>query len=477
MKTMLKTVFSASLALGMDAVVMGLENGVGRFPAMGVNTWNSLRCEGISAAAIKKIADRVVELGFKEKGYEYVNIDDCWSTTRDPTTDELVADPDAFPDGIKAVSDYVHSLGLKIGIYGDRGTLTCAFRPGSQGYEEVDAKTYAAWEIDYLKQDSCFASTDPKVAIQQYALMRDALNATGRPILYSLCGWNAWYAPSSPYYDYEGGASLGNSWRISSDSDDWEHIYAAVQTNAKLANFAKPGAFNDPDMLIGTQEDSAIFLGDRKSRAQFSLWAVLSAPLLLGNNLLLNISQHDLRTYLNEKAIAVNQDPGTPSTGIQGRLIFSNCPEWKILEQNNFHPWFYPIDKANQFLEGATIIVAALVAVGILIADTIGWKVCCFCCCSSSSSSRDGDAYELIRGERDGGEGKRQRGHTYVDEHLAEVPLVRRCGESCGSHGRAMCCESFYEPLKKKYPSSVGITKAMFWIVALGQFTVLRYID
>ena len=240
--------------------------------------------------------------------------------------------------------------------------------------EKLDAQTYAEWDIDYLKHDSCFASTDPKVAIKQYALMRDALNATGRPILYSLCGkfrakreitqiargmkltricsrarrcapprlrwtgWNAWYAPPSPYFDFDGGRTLGNSWRISSDSDDWEHIYAAVQTTSKLARYAEAGAFNDPDMLIGTQEDSAIFLGDHKSRAQFSLWAVLSAPLLLGNNLLLNVSKHDLRTYLNEKAIALNQDPGTPEAGVQGKLVFSNCPEWSILEQNNFHP-------------------------------------------------------------------------------------------------------------------------------------------
>ena len=127
MKKAIAGLVAAAASLGFQtSTVSALENGVGRRPAMGVNTWNSLRCDGISAEAIKKIADRVVELGFKEAGYEYVNIDDCWATTRDPVTSKLVPDPEAFPDGMKAVSDYVHSLGLKVGIYGDRGTLTCA---------------------------------------------------------------------------------------------------------------------------------------------------------------------------------------------------------------------------------------------------------------------------------------------------------------------------------------------------------------
>ena len=130
--------------------------------------------------------------------------------------------------------------------------------------------------------------------------------------------------------------------------------------------------------------------------------------------------------------------------------------------------WFYPIDKANQFLETATLIVGIAVVVGFLLADTIGWKVCCFCCCQGPPPARSREGYELYRGDRDGGEGKRQRGWTYQDEHAAELTMARRCGDSCGSHGRAMCCESIYEPLKRDYPCSVGLTKIAFWIVACG---------
>ena len=179
------------LYLGLSAA---LDNGLGRTPAMGFNTWNVFRCGGVTAAAVVGVADRMVELGLVELGYTYLNIDDCWSNALAPDG-SLVADPVAFPDGIRAVADAVHSRGLKLGIYSDRGLMTCAGRPASGGREAQHARQLASWGVDYLKYDSCWASNRHATAFEEYGRMRDALNATGRPILFSLCGWNAWYAP------------------------------------------------------------------------------------------------------------------------------------------------------------------------------------------------------------------------------------------------------------------------------------------
>ena len=193
---------------------------------MGFNTWNVFRCDGYTAAAILGVADDMVRLGLLDLGYTYLNIDDCWSSQL-AADGSLVPDPIAFPDGIAAVADAVHARGLKLGIYSDRGMLTCAGRPASGGKEVQHARQFASWGIDYLKYDSCWASNRHAVAFEAYGRMRDALNATGRPILFSLCGWNSWYAPE--------GDRLGNSWRIAPDTDEWANIYIAVRTNEGLA--------------------------------------------------------------------------------------------------------------------------------------------------------------------------------------------------------------------------------------------------
>jgi len=217
-------------------------------------------------------------------------------------------DPVAFPQGIKPIADYVHSLGLKFGIYSDRGTLTCAGRPGSQGYESIDARTYASWGVDYLKEDSCNASDDHDTAFQQYGTMRDALAATGRPIYFSLCGWHPWYAPV--------GFSLGNSWRISGDCNVWKDVLNAIDVNAPLTLDARPGGWNDPDMLLGSSSGSAAGLPPNQSRSMFSMWCVMAAPLLIGSHIQ-NLNSWDLQTYSNTELIAVNQDP----LGAQGMRV------------------------------------------------------------------------------------------------------------------------------------------------------------
>jgi alpha-galactosidase len=240
-----------------------------------------------------------VKQGLDKVGYVYVNIDDCWAKSRD-ASGTIVADNVAFPHGIKYVADYVHSKGLKFGIYTDRGTKTCAGRPGSEGYEKKDAMTYASWGVDYLKEDSCYASSDHNTAFQQYGLMRDSLNATGRDIYFSLCGWNSWYAPE--------GWSLGNSWRIAGDCNTWPNVQNAIDVNVPLTNYAKPGGWNDPDMLIGSDPSTAAHLTQTQSRTMFSLWSVMAAPLLIGSNIR-SLNAWDLQTYSNTEVIAVNQDP------------------------------------------------------------------------------------------------------------------------------------------------------------------------
>merc|ERR1719330_144637 len=163
--------FSALWVLCTPAV--SLDNGVGLTPAMGYNTWDDFRCGGINAANVEKIADAFIKYGLDKAGYQYVNIDDCWAVSRNATTGVIIEDPKAFPQGMKAVADYVHSKGLKFGIYSDRGTNTCEGRPGSQGYEVIDAQTYASWGVDFLKEDSCNAPDDHAEAFRQYGLMRD----------------------------------------------------------------------------------------------------------------------------------------------------------------------------------------------------------------------------------------------------------------------------------------------------------------
>jgi len=311
---------------------VGLDNGVGLRPAMGYNTWNDLRCEGVTADAIDAIAVAMVELELAKLGYAYLNVDDCWATATDPSG-ELVADPAAFPDGLPALVESVHARGLRFGLYGDRGWKTCAFRPGSGGLEPAHAAQFARWGVDYLKYDSCWASNDHDAAFEQYGAMRDALNASGRPVLYSLCGWNAWYAPR--------GAELANSWRIAADCDEWANVYVAVRTNEALGQHAAPGGFNDPDMLLGSDPTAPAHLTPRQVQAQFSLWAVMAAPLLIGSRLR-SMPASDLATYSNPEAIAINQD----ALIRQGEVVWSNCPPYAPRDNWWNSPWSMPREVA-----------------------------------------------------------------------------------------------------------------------------------
>lgn len=276
-------------------------------PPMGFNDWNAFGCS-VSAALIEQTADALVATGLRDLGYVNVNIDDCWSLRERDAEGRLVPDPVKFPEGIAAVADYVHSLGLKLGIYGDAGTQTCAGYPGSLGNELVDAQTWAAWGIDYLKYDNCHNQSDGSREdfVARYTAMRTALDAVDRPIVFSMCEWGQ----SQPW---EWAAGIGDLWRTGGDvADNWPSLRSIIAFNSTLAEFAGPGHWNDPDMMeIGNGGMTAI-----EERTHFSMWAMMAAPLIIGTDLRA-ASPETLAILGNEEIIAIDQD----RLGKQGTVI------------------------------------------------------------------------------------------------------------------------------------------------------------
>jgi len=281
-----------------------LDNGVARTPPMGWNSWNKFACKGLNEHVVRATADAIAGNGMKDAGYQYVNIDDCWQTGRD-ANGNIVVDQEKFPSGIKALADYIHSKGLKFGLYTDVGTKTCAGRPGSIGHEYQDAQQYAAWGVDYVKEDWC--NTLPgQNAESSYTLMRDALAATGRPIVFSICEWGK----NKPWL---WAGSVGNLWRATDDIQDcWDckrswggnGVAQIIDLMAPIESYSGPGHWNDPDMLeIGNGG-----MTTEEYRAHFSMWAMFAAPLLVGTDVA-NMSADTKSILLNRAVIAVDQDP------------------------------------------------------------------------------------------------------------------------------------------------------------------------
>jgi len=281
-------------------------------PPMGWNSWNRFGCD-VSEDLIKSVAGAMVSTGMKDAGYEYIVIDDCWQVSRD-ANGNIVADPKRFPLGIKALADYVHSKGLKFGIYSDAGTQTCGGRPGSRGHEYQDALQYATWGVDYLKYDWCNTGTEDAQAA--YTTMTDALKATGRPIVFSLCEWGN-------HKPWLWAKDVGNLWRTTGDITDcwdckkeysmgWTRI---LDLQVGLESYAGPGHWNDPDMLeVGNGGMSAT-----EYKSHFSFWCLLAAPLVAGNDLR-NMSPEIKDILTNGEVLAVDQDP----LGAEGRRIWKN---------------------------------------------------------------------------------------------------------------------------------------------------------
>lgn len=297
---------------------------MGRLPPLGYNTWNDLGCKQLTEGGVLSTARALVATGLRDLGYRYVNLDDCWHDPRgrDPQTGRLREDPGRFPSGLRELGDALHRMGLRFGIYTDRGSRTCAGFPGSLGYEELDADTFAKWGVDYVKEDNCHANTslsDRGTMFQQFGLLRDALNRTGRPMFFSVCGGGDQMPLANlSYYatDPRGGEALANSWRISADCIEWHTCQNAYQIAASLGRVAGPGGFNDPDMLLGSSALAARTLSRARSRTQFGIWAILMAPLLLGSPVG-RLDEYDLETYSNTEVLAVNQD----ALARQGRLL------------------------------------------------------------------------------------------------------------------------------------------------------------
>ncbi len=286
---------------------VALDNGLVTAPPMGFNDWNAFGCD-VDAALIQQTADYFVSSGLKAAGYTYVNIDDCWMTHTRDAKGRLVPDPVKFPKGITGVADYVHAKGLKLGIYEDAGTETCAGYPGSLGHETVDAKTFASWGVDYLKYDNCNNAGSSTTAqyVARYTAMGDALAATGRPIVYSICEWGV----NDPW---TWAGDVGNLWRTTGDiSDNWGSLKSIIDQNAPLGQYARPGAWNDPDML----EVGNAGMTDTEYRTHFALWAMMDAPLLIGTDLR-EATPATMAIYTNKDLIALDQD----KLGVQAQVI------------------------------------------------------------------------------------------------------------------------------------------------------------
>jgi len=299
-------------------------------PPMGWNSWNTFST-GINEQLVMDIADSFVDLGLKDAGYEYIILDDGWMAMERDENNNLVPDPVKFPNGMKSVVDYVHERGLKFGIYNCAGNKTCAGYPGSRGFEFQDAKLYAGWGIDFLKYDWC--NTENINAKGAYQTMRDALYATGRPIVFSICEWG----DNQPW---KWGEEMGHLWRVSGDIVncwDCEHSYGnwsawgiwpIINMRKDIRKYSGPGHWNDFDMMeVGNG------MTDSEDRVHFAMWSLLASPLIMGNDLR-SVSKETLKTLTNKAVIAVNQD----KLGIQG---------YRHINSDEMQIWVKPLAKGE----------------------------------------------------------------------------------------------------------------------------------
>jgi alpha-galactosidase len=299
--------------------------GLAETPPMGWNSWNIYACN-INENLVREVAKAMVDRGLKDAGYEYIVIDDCWHGERD-SLGFIQCDPVKFPSGIKALADYIHSLGLKFGIYSDAGWKTCGGRPGSRGYEFQDALRYAQWGVDYLKYDWC--NTDGLNAEGAYLTMRDALYKAGRPILFSMCEWGnskPWNWAKDTGHMWRTTGDICNKWEGSISNGSWTAWSAMTILDMQdgLREFAGPGHWNDPDMMeVGNG------MTVNEDRAHFSMWCMICAPLIAGTNIQ-KASDETIAILTNHEAISINQD----KLGIQGL---------RVSKQDSLEVWYKPL--------------------------------------------------------------------------------------------------------------------------------------
>uniref|UniRef100_A0A1A8N773 Alpha-galactosidase n=1 Tax=Nothobranchius rachovii TaxID=451742 RepID=A0A1A8N773_9TELE len=355
------------VVVGLSPAAEALDNGLALKPTMGWLHWERFMCNTdcdhdpdncISERLYMQMADVMVKEGWKEAGYEYVCIDDCWPSRQRDTQGRLQADPNRFPGGIKKLADYVHSKGLKLGIYADVGKTTCAGYPGSQGSYEVDAQTFADWDVDLLKFDGCFI--DWKLLGEGYISMSKALNKTGKSILYS-CEWPLYEWPFHQP-NYTAIRETCNHWRNFDDVfDSWNSIKSILDWTALhqdiIVPSAGPGGWNDPDMLV----IGNFGLSHDQEESQMALWAIMAAPLLMSNDLR-NIFPRSKALLLNKHIIEISQD----SLGKQGS---------RTAKTNSFEVWERPLSKGR-----LAVAVLNKQEIGgprrFPISGIPGWKIC-----------------------------------------------------------------------------------------------------
>ncbi|WP_053990893.1 glycoside hydrolase family 27 protein [Mangrovimonas sp. TPBH4] len=302
-------------------------DGLAETPPMGWNSWNTFGTN-INEQLVKDIADKFVELGLKDAGYEYIVLDDGWMAKERDENGNLVPDPVKFPNGMKVVADYVHSKGLKFGLYNCAGSQTCAGYPGSRGYEYQDARSYASWDIDYLKYDWC--NTEKLNAEGAYMTMRDALKAAGRPVVFSICEWG----DNEPW---KWAKDIGHLWRVTGDiincwdcevgHGSWSSwgIWKIIDMRKDIRGAAGPGHWNDLDMMeVGNG------MTDAEDRSHFAMWSIMTSPLIMGNDLR-SASKETIKTLSNKDVVAINQD----ALGIQG---------FRFTNENGIEIWLKPLE-------------------------------------------------------------------------------------------------------------------------------------
>ena len=286
----------AALAL-LAGSASALDNGLGLTPILGFNAWNVFAC-AVNETVMYKTMDAFVSLGLRDAGYRYVSVDDCWVSSRDPVTSKPVADPRTFPSGMAALAAYAHDRNLSFGLYSSNSPTTCAGRPGSFGYEDIDARTYSEWQIDLLKYDNCGSQSQIGPPEHGYAVMRDALNATGRPIVFSACEWavdfpSTWMRP------------VANSWRTTYDiQNTWECVVPHVDWQNVFADFFGPGGFGDMDIL---EVGNGVLTPD-EGKAHLSLWMAMKSPVLIGCDLTTPDCISNVTLFANAEVVAINQD-------------------------------------------------------------------------------------------------------------------------------------------------------------------------
>jgi alpha-galactosidase len=322
----MKKLFVVFMLMNVSVVYAQKFEGLALTPPMGWNSWNTFAVN-INEQLVKDIADQMVASGMKDAGYEYLVLDDAWMAKERDAQGNLVTDPKRFPDGIKAVSDYVHAKGLKFGLYNCAGTKTCAGYPGTRGYEYQDARQYAAWGVDYLKYDWC--NTQGLTAKEAYTTMSKAIKAAGRPMIFSLCEWGS----NKPW---EWAAPVGQLWRTTTDitniftgvkkMGNWEpfSVLRIIDLQNDIRKYAGPDHWNDPDMLeVGNGMTAS------EDRAHFSMWCMLAAPLIAGNDLR-KMTPQTSAILTNKDIIAIDQD----SLGVEG---------YRYSQKDSVDTWVKPL--------------------------------------------------------------------------------------------------------------------------------------